>query len=97
VYHFDSNHCALVNYFAIFFGLKLTLFVVTPLKIGSKLYVGDIKTNNFSFMHPDNAVVVAVKMSRTAMKGGAAGADDDDEETPAAEGEAPAAEETSAE
>jgi large subunit ribosomal protein L25 len=71
---------------------------VTPLKIGSKLYVGDIKTNNFTFMHPDNAVVVAVKMSRTAMKGGAAVADDDDEEeTVAVEGDAPATEETSAE
>jgi len=69
---------------------------VTPLKIGNKLYVGDIKTDNFTFMHPDNAVVVAVKMSRTASKGGAA-AEDDDEETTGAEGEAPAAEETSAE
>ena len=68
---------------------------VTPLKIGNKLYVGDIKTSNFTFMHPDNAVVVAVKMSRTAMKGGAA-VEDDEEET-AAEGEAPATEATSAE
>lgn len=70
---------------------------VTPLKIGSKLYVGDIKTNNFTFMHPDNAVVVAVRMSRTAMKGGASAEDEDEEETTGAEGEAPAAEETSAE
>ena len=68
---------------------------VTPLKIGNKLYVGDIKTSNFTFMHPDNAVVVAVKMSRTAMKGGAV-VEDDEEET-AAEGEAPATEATSAE
>ena len=67
---------------------------VTPLKIGNKLYVGDIKTNNFTFMHPDNAVVVAVKMSRTAMKGGAVV---EDEEETTAEGEASAAEETSAE
>ena len=52
---------------------------VTPLKIGNKLYVGDIKTSNFTFMHPDNAVVVAVKMSRTAMKGGAAAMDEEDE------------------
>ncbi len=69
---------------------------VTPLKIGNKLYVGDIKTDGFTFMHPDNAVVVAVKMSRTAMKGGAVVEDDDDEETEA-EGEAPVAEATSAE
>ena len=64
---------------------------VTPLKIGSKLYVGDIKVEGFSFMHPDNAVVVAVKMSRTAMKGGA-GADEDEEETETPEGEVPATE-----
>jgi len=69
---------------------------VTSLKIGSKLYVGDIKTDNFTFMHPDNAVVVAVKMSRTAMKGGVV-EDDDEEETTAAEGEAPATEAASAE
>ena len=69
---------------------------VTPLKIGNKLYVGDIKTDGFTFMHPDNAVVVAVKMSRTAMKGGAVVEDDDEEETEA-EGEAPVAEATSAE
>ncbi|HCA08666.1 50S ribosomal protein L25/general stress protein Ctc [Chryseobacterium sp.] len=53
---------------------------VTPLKIGNKLYVGGIKTEGFSFVHPDNAVVVAVKMSRNAMKGGAAVEDDEDEE-----------------
>ena len=68
---------------------------VTALRIGNKFYVGDIKADGFSFMHPDNAVVAAVKMSRTAMKGG--GADEDEEETaegeaPAAEGDAPAAE-----
>lgn len=74
---------------------------VTPLKIGNKLYVGDIKTDGFTFMHPDNAVVAAVKMSRTAMKGGAAAEDDEEEvegEAAApAEGDAPAAEATSAE
>jgi large subunit ribosomal protein L25 len=68
---------------------------VTPLKIGNKLYVGGIKTEGYTFMHPDNAVVVAVKMSRNAMKGGAV-ADDDDEEVATEEGAAPAAEETTA-
>ncbi|SDE23903.1 50S ribosomal protein L25/general stress protein Ctc [Riemerella columbipharyngis] len=56
---------------------------VTKLRIGNKTYVGDIKSNDYTFMHPDNAVVVAVKMSRTAMKGGVA--DDDDEEEESAE------------
>lgn len=69
---------------------------VTPLKIGNKLYVGDVKTTNFTFMHPDNAVIVAVKMSRTAMKAGAAAVDDDEEDTAAItsapETEAPVAE-----
>ena len=53
---------------------------VTPLKIGNKLYVGDIKNASYTFLHPDNAVIVAVKMSRNAMKAGAAAMDDDDEE-----------------
>ncbi|MHA6696647.1 50S ribosomal protein L25/general stress protein Ctc [Chryseobacterium sp. A301] len=65
---------------------------VTPLKIGNKLYVGDIKTSNFTFMHPDNAVVVAVKMSRTALKGGAAQDDDEEEETTEGATDAPASE-----
>ena len=70
---------------------------VTPLKIGNKLYVGDIKTTGFTFMHPDNAVVAAVKMSRNAMKGGAAAMEDEDEEE-VTEGAAEATtEETSAE
>ncbi len=70
---------------------------VTPLRIGNKLYIGGIKTEGYSFMHPDNAVVVAVKMSRNAMKGGAAAQDDEDEDEVAAEGEAPAAEAPAAE
>lgn len=68
---------------------------VTPLKIGNKLYVGSLKAEGFSFVHPDNAVVVAVKMSRNAMKGGAV-ADDDEDEVATEEGAAPA-EETAAE
>jgi large subunit ribosomal protein L25 len=69
---------------------------ITSLKIGNKLYIGDIKTSGFSFVHPDNAVVVAVKMSRNALKGGAV-ADDDEEEEVVAEGDAPATEEAAAE
>ena len=69
---------------------------ITALKIGNKLYVGDIKTNGYSFVHPDNAVVVAVKMSRNALKGGAVADDDDEEEVATEEGAAPAAEETTA-
>lgn len=53
---------------------------VTKLRIGNKIYVGDLKVSEYTFMHPDNAVVVAVKMSRNAMKSGASGADDDDDD-----------------
>ncbi|MGU3374379.1 50S ribosomal protein L25/general stress protein Ctc [Chryseobacterium sp. M5A1_1a] len=70
---------------------------ITPLKIGNKLYIGDIKTTGYTFVHPDNAVVVAVKMSRNAMKGGAGAADDEDEEEVATEEGAAQAEETAAE
>ena len=53
---------------------------VTPLRIGNKLYVAALKNEAYTFMHPDNAVVAAVKMSRNAMKGGAAAMEDEDEE-----------------
>ena len=52
---------------------------VTPLKIGNKLYVEALKNDQYTFMHPDNAVVAAVKMSRNAMKAGAGAMQDDDD------------------
>ena len=70
---------------------------ITALKIGNKLYVESLKTDKFTFMHPDNAVVVAVKMSRNASKNAAAGADDEDEEEVTEGGAEAATEETSAE
>ncbi|UKB84149.1 50S ribosomal protein L25/general stress protein Ctc [Chryseobacterium sp. MEBOG06] len=70
---------------------------VTPLRIGNKLYIGSIKTEGYSFVHPDNAVVVAVKMSRNAIKGAAAQDDDEDEEVATEEGAATDAAETAAE
>lgn len=73
---------------------------ITPLRIGMKVYVSDVKTEDFTLMHPDNTVIVAVRTARTAIKG----ADEDDEETEdGAEGEtsteegATPAEETAAE
>ncbi|MNK24087.1 General stress protein CTC [compost metagenome] len=69
---------------------------ITPLKIGNKLYVETLKSEKYTFMHPDNAVVVAVKMSRNASKNAAAGADDEDEEVTEGGAEA-TTEETSAE
>ena len=69
---------------------------ITPLKIGNKFYVESLKNDKYSFMHPDNAVVVAVKMSRNASKNAAAAMDDDDEEVTEGGAEA-TTEETSAE
>ncbi|WP_248724340.1 50S ribosomal protein L25/general stress protein Ctc [Seonamhaeicola sp. ML3] len=60
---------------------------ITPLKIGGKVYVGDLPSDDYKFMHPDNTVVCQVRTSRTAV------ADEDEEEEATAEGaEAPAAE-----
>lgn len=53
---------------------------VTPLRIGNKLYLESLKSDKYLFMHPDNAVVAAVKMSRNAMKGGASAEDEDETE-----------------
>ena len=70
---------------------------ITALKIGNKFYVESLKNDKYSFMHPDNAVVVAVKMSRNASKNAAAGQDDDDEEEVTEGAAEVATEETSAE
>ena len=70
---------------------------VTPLKIGNKLYVGDIKNDQYTFLHPDNAVVAAVKMSRNAMKNAGAMVEDDEDEEEVATDAAPEAEAPAAE
>lgn len=53
---------------------------ITELRIGSKLYVTELKTENFKIMHPDNTVVAQVRRSRTSV------ADADDDEGDDAEG-----------
>jgi len=70
---------------------------ITSLKIGNKFYVESLKNDKYSFVHPDNAVIVAVKMSRNASKNAAAAMDDDDEEEVTEGGAEAATEETSAE
>lgn len=60
---------------------------ISNLKIGNKLYVTDVASEDYTILHPDNTVICQVKTSRNAV----AGADEDeDEETTTAE--APAAE-----
>lgn len=41
---------------------------LTNVEIGGKVYVGNLKNDNYTFLHPDNAVIAAVKISRAAMK-----------------------------
>ncbi len=62
---------------------------ITPLKIGSKLYITALENEAYKFMHPDNTVICQVRRSRAAVT------EDDDEELEAAEGaETPVAEAT---
>ncbi len=41
---------------------------LTNVEIGGKVYVANLKNDNYTFLHPDNAVVAAIKISRAAMK-----------------------------
>lgn len=41
---------------------------ITPMRIGHKIYVDSLKNENYTFAHPDNAVVVAIRTSRNAVK-----------------------------
>ena len=49
---------------------------ITELKIGSKLYITALQSEDFKFMHPDNTVVCQVRRSRASM----AVADEDEDE-----------------
>lgn len=41
---------------------------ITELEIGNKLYVTELKNDNYSLLHPENTVVAQVRMSRNASK-----------------------------
>jgi len=49
---------------------------ITPLKIGSKLYITTLQNDAYKFMHPDNTVVCLVRRSRASVD-----IVDDEEET----------------
>ena len=69
---------------------KLPDFVtadISELKIGSKLFVTELFNDDYTFMHPDNTVVVQVRTSRNAV-------DDEVAEEGAEEGAEAAAEAT---
>ena len=60
---------------------------ISKLRIGGTISVGDVKTEEYIFLHPDNTSIVQVKASRNAV------ADDEDEDEEGAEAAAtPAAE-----
>ncbi|QJP34156.1 50S ribosomal protein L25/general stress protein Ctc [Nonlabens sp. Ci31] len=40
---------------------------ITPMKIGNKRYVRDLRVDEYEIMHPDSVVVVMIKTSRTAV------------------------------
>lgn len=56
---------------------------ITPLKIGQSIKVADIKVDGLTLLDAANAVVVAVKMSRTAVS--ASSEEEDDATAPATE------------
>ena len=75
---------------------------ITPLKIGSKLYITELKNDKYKLLHPDNTVVMQVRRSRLAVVDADDEEEEETEEGAATEGaeasaEAPAAEETSQE
>ncbi len=41
---------------------------ISKLDIGDKVYVSELRNDQYKLMHPDNVVTVQVKMSRAAMK-----------------------------
>ncbi|MFD1062823.1 50S ribosomal protein L25/general stress protein Ctc [Winogradskyella litorisediminis] len=49
---------------------------ITPLKIGSKLYITELHNDDYTFLHPDNTVVMQVRRSRLAV----VDADDDEDD-----------------
>ncbi|HZW77853.1 MAG TPA: 50S ribosomal protein L25/general stress protein Ctc [Flavobacteriaceae bacterium] len=55
---------------------------ITNMRIGHKMYVTAVQTDNYKIMHPDNTVVLQIRTSRTAV---ADTGDDEEEEGAEAE------------
>jgi large subunit ribosomal protein L25 len=66
---------------------------ITPLKIGSKLYITELENADYKFLHPDNTVVCQVRRSRLAI----ADVEDEEEEGEETEGGAEASAEATQE
>ncbi len=52
---------------------------VTPLIVGGKIYVESLRNDRYTILHPDNAVVAAVRATRNVAKG-VTGAEETEEE-----------------
>jgi len=63
---------------------------ITKLGIGQGIQVKEMKKANVTFLDPANAVIVAVKTSRTAQKGAEEEEEEEGGSEPSGEGEAPA-------
>jgi len=57
---------------------------ISKLRIGNKLYITSLETKDYTFMHPDNTVVVQVRASRNAAVGSDVEEEDEATETEAA-------------
>ncbi len=55
---------------------------ITPLKIGSKMYITEVMSDKYKFLHPDNAVLCQVRRSRVSLDE----EEEEDDEAVAAEG-----------
>lgn len=65
---------------------------ITPLKIGDKVAVGDLPSEDYTFLHSDNTVVCQIKTARTAIVD-----EEEEEEVEGEEGAEASAEGTAAE
>ena len=64
---------------------------ITPLKIGSKLYITELENEDYKFLHPDNTVVCQVRRSRLAIVDDEEDEEEGDEAAEGTEGGADAA------
>lgn len=65
---------------------------ITPMRIGHKKFIMDLKSDEYSLIHPDNAVVCMIKTARTAIADLEEEEDEDEEGEGTGEGETSAAE-----
>ena len=65
---------------------------ISEMKIGAKMYITDVDTENFTFLHSDNTVICQVRTSRTAIVDEVEDEEEGEEGVEGAEGETAAAE-----